>query len=102
SVGETIKFYQDDAKNQKKPNLLKNPVCEPEYVPVIKSSRPVDGEKYEVPIYEHDKLLPSFIRNHTTSRYALALALARNHLRQKEVSSGTKGYNGVIVLEREK
>ncbi|CAG8787221.1 19494_t:CDS:2 [Dentiscutata erythropus] len=97
SVGEAVKFYQDG----RKPKLLKNPILEPGYVPVIKSSRPLDGDKYTVPTHEYDKSLPSFIRNHMTSRYALALAQARNHLSERG-GSGTKGFNGEIILEREK
>ncbi|KAF0413838.1 alpha/beta-hydrolase [Gigaspora margarita] len=99
SVGEAVKFYQD---RNKKPKLLKNPILEPGHVPVIKSSRPVEGDKLSFPRHIYDKSLPSFIRNHMTSRYAIALALARNHLREREGISGTKGYNGEIILEREK
>ncbi|CAG8453539.1 12493_t:CDS:2 [Acaulospora colombiana] len=77
-VGEAIRFYQDGAK---KPKLMKTSHVSGENpIPVIRSSRPKENAKIEIPIHSFDKKLPPYIRDHMTYRYFMALTLARNHL----------------------
>ncbi|CAG8555388.1 10006_t:CDS:2 [Diversispora eburnea] len=96
-IGEAIRFYQ----NGSKPTLIKNPLItngDKNHYPIIKSSRPNEDGEIKIPVGELDKKLPTFIRNNTISRYAIAMAIARNHLHEKNVgnSGRTKsGYQGL-------
>ncbi|CAG8544055.1 4365_t:CDS:2 [Acaulospora morrowiae] len=99
-IGEAVKFYQDA---KKRPVLVKNPLIPKKNpAPTITSSKPREDQRLEITIHSFDHKLPSFIRDHTTSRYLMGMSIARNHLVDSvKGSTESKGYRGEIALAYE-